>query len=72
MEVLTAHAAKHHLRCLVCETQTTNVPSIQFYRSMGFHLEGLDLSYYTNEDQERGEMAVFMKKRLGPEQAGIC
>jgi len=64
IETLTAHAHEQGLRCIVCETQTTNVPAIQFYRAMGFRLDGIDLSYYTNEDQERGEVAVFMKKRL--------
>jgi ribosomal protein S18 acetylase RimI-like enzyme len=53
------------LRMLVCETQNTNVPAIQFYRKMGFDLEGLDLSYYSNEDFPDGEIALFMKKRVG-------
>jgi ribosomal protein S18 acetylase RimI-like enzyme len=52
------------LRVLVCETQTTNVPAIDFYRATGFVLDGLDLSYYTNDDLVRGEVAVFMKKKL--------
>ena len=64
MDTLTAHARRSALRCLVCETQSRNVPAIQFYRALGFVLDGLDLSYYTNQDQERGEVAVFMKKRL--------
>ncbi len=51
------------LRILVCETQNTNVPAIDFYRSVGFEVEGIDLSYYTNRDVE-GEVAVFMKRKL--------
>lgn len=51
-------------RTLVCETQTTNTPAIAFYRLMGFSVEGMDISLYTNEDYPDGEMAVFMKKRL--------
>ena len=68
MDTITTHARKHSLRCIVCETQTTNVAAIQFYHAMGFRLDGIDLSYYTNEDQERGEVAVFMKKRLVAEE----
>ena len=64
METLTQHAQAHGLRCQVCETQTTNVPAIRFYRAMGFVLDGIDLSYYTNEDAEREEIAVFLKKKL--------
>ncbi len=53
------------LRIVVCETQNTNVPAINFYRAAGFALEGLDLSLYTNADHEPGgEVALFMKRRL--------
>ena len=31
---------------------------------MGFVLDGIDLSYYTNEGAARDEVAVFMKKHL--------
>lgn len=61
---LTRRARASGLRVLVCETQTTNVPAIDFYRRNGFTLDGIDLSYYTNRDTERGEVAVFMKKRI--------
>ena len=63
MDELIAHAAgSRQVRCIVAETQSTNVPAIQFYRHMGFVLDGIDLSYYTNEDVATGEVAVFMKK----------
>lgn len=64
MGALTSHARTHNARCIVCETQTTNIPAIQFYRAQGFVMDGIDLSYYINHDQERREVAVFMKKRL--------
>lgn len=51
-------------RILVCETQNTNAPAIAFYRSAGFEIEGIDLSYYTNHDLIDGEVAIFMKSRL--------
>lgn len=51
------------LRILVCESQNTNVPAIDFYRSVGFEVDCVDLSYYTNSDVE-GKVAVFMKRKL--------
>jgi ribosomal protein S18 acetylase RimI-like enzyme len=64
METLEQKARAVGLRILVCETQNTNIPAINFYRKMGFDLEGLDLSYYSNDDYPDGEIALFMKKRL--------
>ena len=46
------------------ETQNTNVKAIRFYRALGFHLDALDLSFYTNHDVENGEVAFFMKREL--------
>lgn len=65
MEELAGRATDAGLRTIVCETQSTNVPAIDFYRRMGFRIEGFDLSYYSNADWPDGEMAVFMKRRLG-------
>jgi ribosomal protein S18 acetylase RimI-like enzyme len=65
MERLVESAKAAGLRIIVCETQSTNVPAIRFYRRVGFNVEGIDLSYYSNEDMEPGrEVAVFMKRRL--------
>jgi ribosomal protein S18 acetylase RimI-like enzyme len=64
VERLSIHARAQGVRCIVCETQTSDVGAIQFYLAMGFRLEGIDLAFYTNEDQQQGEMAVFMRKRL--------
>ena len=49
-------------RVIVCETQNTNVPAISFYRSVGFEIGAIDLSYYTNDDITDFEVAVFMKR----------
>ena len=49
---------------MVCETQSTNVPAIEFYRKVGFEVEGIDLSYYSNDDAPDGEVANFMKRKL--------
>jgi streptothricin acetyltransferase len=64
VEALAEKGRAAGLRVIVCETQNTDVPAIHFYRSVGFQLEGVDLSYYTNDDFPNGEIAVFMKKRL--------
>jgi ribosomal protein S18 acetylase RimI-like enzyme len=65
MERLVEAAKAAGLRIIVCETQSTNVPAIRFYRRVGFTIEGIDLSYYSNEDMEPGRgVAVFMKRRL--------
>ncbi len=52
------------MRAVVLETQTTNVAAISFYRACGYALQGIDLSFYENDDLARGEVAVFMKKAL--------
>ncbi|HEX5441433.1 MAG TPA: N-acetyltransferase [Ktedonobacterales bacterium] len=62
MVAVEVHARDERLRCLVCETQTTNVPAIRFYRALGFTIDAVDVSLYANDDIERGEVAVFMKK----------
>jgi ribosomal protein S18 acetylase RimI-like enzyme len=68
METLITEAHASGLRCVGCETQSTNVPAIRFYRAMGFALEGIDLSFYSNRDRERGEVAVFMRRLLDGEE----
>jgi ribosomal protein S18 acetylase RimI-like enzyme len=62
-EVVT-RSQQDGFRTIVCETQTTNTRAIAFYRRLGFTLEGVDVSFYTNQDYPDGEIAVFMKKRL--------
>ncbi len=68
MEAVLAHARANALRCVVCETQSKNVPAIRFYRSLGFALDGVDLSLYTDHDLERDEVAIFLKKWLAAEE----
>jgi len=46
-------------RALIFETQTNNVPACKFYAALGCRLDGLRETLYTNEDIERGEVAVF-------------
>ena len=64
VDALVEKARGAGLRIIVCETQNTNVPAIRFYRWVGFNIEGIDLSYYSNDDFPDGEIALFMKKSL--------
>jgi ribosomal protein S18 acetylase RimI-like enzyme len=64
VEELTHLARNLKLHVVVCETQDTNVPAIEFYRKAGFELDGVDLSYYTNVDMRIGEIALFMKRKV--------
>jgi len=51
-------------RIMSCEVQNTNVPALDFYRTAGFELEGIDLSLYSNDPGRNGEVAFFMKRKL--------
>jgi ribosomal protein S18 acetylase RimI-like enzyme len=64
MDTAADRALKASLRVIVCETQNRNAPAIQAYRSLGFHLEGIDISYYSNTDYPERDVAVFMKRRV--------
>jgi len=65
VEALDAAGRAAGLRTMLVETQNTNLPAIRFYRRAGFTLEGIDLSYYDDEDS-RGEVALFLKRPLEP------
>ncbi|MBK8899944.1 MAG: GNAT family N-acetyltransferase [Anaerolineaceae bacterium] len=62
MEQVVETAVTHHLRVIVCETQSSNVPAIRAYRRLGFVLDAVDLSFYSNEDVQKESVAVFMKR----------
>lgn len=64
MACIAQKARQAGFRMIECETQNTNVNAIRVYRKLGFHLEGIDVSYYSNQDYPDGEIAVFMKRRL--------
>jgi len=64
MECMIQKAKGAGSRAIVCETQNTNATAINVYRKLGFILEGIDISYYSNDDYPDGEIAVFMKRRL--------
>jgi ribosomal protein S18 acetylase RimI-like enzyme len=64
MACVEAHARGSGLRMIVCETQNTNAAAILAYRKLGFRIEGIDLSLYSNTDYPDGDIAVFLKRRL--------
>ncbi|HNT53476.1 MAG TPA: GNAT family N-acetyltransferase [Anaerolineaceae bacterium] len=64
MAAMADRAGEKGLRALQVETQNTNVPAIRFYRQVGFEVEAIDLSYYTNRDVEHYEVAIFMRRKL--------
>lgn len=64
MDCVAAQAEADGMRTIVCETQNTNATAVQIYRKLGFHVEGIDISYYSNQDYPDGEVAIFMKRRV--------
>jgi ribosomal protein S18 acetylase RimI-like enzyme len=64
MEHAAQQAVKAGLRVITCETQNRNANAIQAYRRLGFRVEGIDISYYTNHDYPGRDIAVFMKRQL--------
>ena len=64
IERIAEEASRTGFRTVVCETQNTNPTAIDVYRKLGFRVEGIDISFYSNHDYPEGEIAVFMKRRL--------
>lgn len=64
MNRVLERAREEGMRSVVCETQSTNTGAIQAYRRLGFRMEAIDISLYSNEDYPDKEVAVFMKHRL--------
>lgn len=64
MDAVTEKAREEGMRTIVCETQNTNADAIKIYRHLGFRVEAIDISYYSNNDYPDGEIAIFMKRRI--------
>jgi ribosomal protein S18 acetylase RimI-like enzyme len=64
MNALAERSRQAGLRAIFCETQTTNVPAIGFYRKLGFTLDGINLNFYTNHDSPDNEICLFMMRKL--------
>ena len=64
MDRVVEQASRGGLRIIACETQNTNPTAIAVYRRLGFRVEGIDISLYSNHDYPEGEIALFMKRPL--------
>ncbi|GAB6931115.1 hypothetical protein JCM10914A_50980 [Paenibacillus sp. JCM 10914] len=64
MNKVIESAAAAGFRAVVVETQHTNAPAVDFYLRCGFELDGIDMSFYTNDDLEQGEVAFFMRRKI--------
>lgn len=62
---LVERAKAKGLRQIVCEAQSTNMPVLDFYRKLGFKMEGIDLTFYDHDEDCGEEFVVFMKLRVG-------
>jgi GNAT superfamily N-acetyltransferase len=65
-----AWARQRGLRALLIETQSNNAPACHFYAAQGCDLVGLNDFYYTNEDLELGEVALFWAYRVNDDAPG--
>lgn len=57
-------ARYRELRAVMLETQTNNVPACKFYLHLGFQLVGVNDAFYTNDDYQRDEIALFWSYSL--------
>ncbi len=64
METAIKVAKERSARMLVLETQSCNIPAIDFYLRLGFDLIGVDSVSYSNEDVERGEVRLEFGLRV--------
>ena len=64
LDHLDSFARSVGARCLWLDTQNTNLPAIQFYRRVGFHLCGLDESFNDPAESGRDEVALFFVREL--------
>ena len=57
-------ARGRHLRAVLLETQSNNTPACHFYAHMGFTLVGIHDWFYSNDDVQRHEVALFWGYKL--------
>lgn len=60
MEHAKQLAEQEDCRVIVLETQSCNVPAIDFYQKCGFHFGGTNLFFYSNRDMEEDEVMLEM------------
>jgi ribosomal protein S18 acetylase RimI-like enzyme len=57
-------ARVHNLTSIACETQNTNVGAVEFYKRLGFTIEGLDVTFCGPQCQNPKEIALFLRKEI--------
>lgn len=53
-------AKKEDRRLITLETQTCNMPAIEFYKKCGFEFAGTNLHFYSNDDISENEVMIEM------------
>lgn len=53
-------AKEEDFRLITLETQTCNVPAIEFYKKCGFKFAGTNLHFYSNDDISENEVMIEM------------
>lgn len=64
MQKAVSVSKRRGARMLILETQTCNIPAINFYRKFGFELIGFDATNYSNEDIKRKEVRLEFGLKL--------
>ena len=64
MELISSYARTKSARCLLLETQNTNVPAIGFYSKEGFALCGINTALYDPDQVKAGEVALYFTRAL--------
>ncbi len=60
MEHVKRIASEEGFREIVLETQSCNIRAIDFYKNQGFSFIGLDITAYSDDDIEKGEVRLEM------------
>lgn len=53
-------AQNEDYRLITLETQTCNIPAIEFYKKCGFKFAGTNLHFYSNDDISENEVMIEM------------
>ena len=53
-------AKEEDFRLITLETQTCNIPAIEFYKKCGFKFAGTNLHFYSNDDISENEVMIEM------------
>lgn len=53
-------AIQEDFRLITLETQTCNIPAIEFYKKCGFKFSGTNLHFYSNDDISENEVMIEM------------